>query len=153
MKRKEKNKSTLIKISLSLSLVFCFIISIPFSIFILLPFLEKLGPEPNKLIVFFVILPVIIIIGIIFGYIGLFFCLLIWKPLLTKRDIDDCIYKQILFRKGLVIRKKDIRWLKKNILKKPWYLLMAVLISLAFILDRIYRKIVTTIFPKEVIDS
>ena len=149
MRKNRLNKSTLIRISLSLSLVFCFVVSIPFSIFILLPFLEKLGPDPNRLIVFFVVLPIIIIIGIIFGYIGLFFCLLIWKPLLTKRDIDECIYKQIVFRRGLVISKKDIRWLKKNILKKPWYLLVAAIISFAFILDRIYRKIVTTIFPKE----
>ena len=151
MRKNKLNKSTLIRVSLSLSLVFCFIVSIPFSIFILLPFLEKLGPQPNKLIVFFVVLPVIIIVGIFFGYIGIFFCLLIWKPLLTKRDIDECVYKQILFRRGLVISKKDIRWLKKNILKKPWYILMAAVFSFAFILDRIYRKIVTTIFPKETI--
>jgi len=105
------------------------------------------------LIVFFVVLPVIIIVGIIFGYIGLFFCLMIWKPLLTKTDIDECIYKQILFRRGLVISKKDIRWLIKNILKKPWYLLMAAVLAFAFILDRIYRKIVTTIFQKQQIDS
>ena len=76
-----------------------------------------------------------------------------WKPLLTKGDIDECIYKQILFRRGLVISKKDIRWFKKNIFKKPWYLLMAALLSLAFILDQIYRKIVTTIFPEEIADS
>ena len=153
MRRKKINKTTLIQTSLWLSWIFCFIISIPFSIFLLLPFLKKLGPEPDKLIVFFVILPVIIVIGIIFGYIGLFFCLLMWKPLLTKGDIDECIYKQILFRRGLVISKKDIRWFKKNIFKKPWYLLMAALLSLAFILDQIYRKIVTTIFPEEIADS
>ena len=153
MRKNKLNKSALIQISISVSLVFCFIGSIPFSIFILLPFLEILGPEPNKLIVFFVVIPVIIVIGIIFGYIGLFFCLLVWKPLLTKRDIDECIYKQILFRKGLVISKKDICWLKKNILKKPWYLLMAALLFIAFVLDQVYRKIVTTIFPNEIIDS
>jgi hypothetical protein len=153
MRKGKINKSALIQISLLLSLVFCFILSIPFSIIILLPFLNTLGPQPDKLIVFFVVLPVIIIIGIVFGYIGLFFCLLIWKPLLTKTDIDECIYKQILFRRGLVISKKDIRWLKKNILKKPWYLLMAAILSFAFILDRLYRKIVTTIFPGEQIDS
>jgi hypothetical protein len=153
MRKGKINKSALIKISPSLSLVFGFIVSIPFSIFILLPFLEKLGPQPDKRIVFFAVLPIIIIIGIIFGYIGLFFCLLIWKPLLTKTDIDECIYKQILFRRGLVISKKDIRWLKKNILKKPWYMLMVAVLSFAFVLDQIYRKIVTTIFPREQIDS
>ena len=152
MGKKKINKVALIRISLPLSMVFCFVLSIPFSIFILLPLLEKLGPEPDKLIVFFVILPAIIIIGIIFGYTGLFFCLLIWKPLLTKKDIDKCIYKEILFRKGLVVSKKDIRFFKKKALKKPWYILMAAVFFLAYILDRIYKKIITTIFPKENID-
>ena len=153
MGKKRTGKTTLIKLSLSLSMVICFVLSIPFSIFILLPLLEILGPEPNKLIVFFVILPVIIIIGIIFGYIGLFICLLIWKPLLTKREIDECIYKQILFRRGLVISKKDIRFFRKNALKKPWYILMAAVFLFAYILDRLYKEIITTIFPKESIDS
>ena len=149
MSKRKINKAALIRISLPLGMVFCFVLSIPFSIFILLPFLERLGPEPDKLIVFFVILPAIIIIGIIFGYIGLFFCLLIWKPLLTKKDIDECIYKEILFRKGLVVSKKDIRFFRENALKKPWYILMAAVFFLAYILDRKYKKIITTIFPKE----
>ena len=100
MGKKKINKSTLIPISLSLSMVFCFVISIPFSVFLLLPLFEKLDPDPNKLVVFLVVLPIFIIIGIIFGYIGIFFCLLIWKPLLTKKDIDEILLDFIYGKQG-----------------------------------------------------
>ena len=141
-------KSALIQISLLFSLLFGFIISFPLSIVVFIPLLKKLGSEPNILIVLFVVLPALILIAIICAYICLSLCLLLWKPMLTKTEIDEYIYKQILFRKGLVVRKKDIRWIKKNMLKKPWYLVMAALIFIAFILDQVYRKIITAIFPQ-----
>ena len=139
MVKKKPHKCALVQCSLVLSQILGFILSIPVSIFFLLPLLKQLAPEPDKLIVFLVILPAFVIMGIVVSFLGLFVCLLLWKPFLSETEVNEVIVQQILFRRGLAICEKDISWFKKNSLKKPWILILALVFLFAYILDLVYN--------------
>lgn len=86
-------KHVLFKISSSLLMLTGFVGGIILAMFLLLPLLKKLGPDPNRFIVIFVVLPVIVIIAAIVGYLGIFLAMLLWKPLLGSGEARKFIFE------------------------------------------------------------
>jgi len=86
-------KHVLFKISSSLLMLTGFVGGIILAMFLLLPLLKKLGPDPNRFIVIFVVLPVIVIIAAIVGYLGIFLAMLLWKPLLGSEEARKFIFE------------------------------------------------------------
>jgi hypothetical protein len=70
-----------------------FVGGIILAMFLLLPLLKRLGDNPNRFIVIFVVLPVIIIIAAIVGYLGIFLAMLLWKPLLSSEEARKYIFE------------------------------------------------------------
>ena len=92
-KKTVDTKHVLFKISSSLLMLIGFIGGIILAMFLLLPLLKKLGPDPNRLIVIFVVLPVVVIIAAIVGYLGIFLAMLLWKPLLSSEEARKYIFE------------------------------------------------------------
>jgi hypothetical protein len=92
-KKNIDTKHVLFKISSSLLMLIGFVGGIILAMFLLLPLLKRLGPDPNRLIVIFVVLPVIVIIAGIVGYLGIFLAMLLWKPLLSPKEARKFIFE------------------------------------------------------------
>jgi hypothetical protein len=91
--KKIDTKHVLFKTSSSLLMLIGFICGIILAIFLLLPLLKKLGDDPNRLIVMFVVLPVVVIIAAIVGYLGIFLAMLLWKPLLDSEEARKYVFE------------------------------------------------------------
>jgi hypothetical protein len=91
--KKIDTKHVLFKTSISLLMLIGFICGIILAIFLLLPLLKKLGDDPNRLIVMFVVLPVVVIIAAIVGYLGIFLAMLLWKPLLNSEEARKYVFE------------------------------------------------------------
>ena len=92
-KKTVDTKHVLFKISSSLLMLTGFVGGIILAMFLLLPLLKKLGPDPNRFIVIFVVLPVVVIIAAIVGYLGIFLAMLLWKPLLSSEEARKFIFE------------------------------------------------------------
>ena len=86
-------KHTLFKITSVIFMLSGFLAGIIISIFPLLPLFKKLGPDPNRFVVIFVVLPVMVIIGAIFGYVGIFLAMLLWKPFLSNQEAKKFVFE------------------------------------------------------------
>ena len=92
----EKNidtKHVLFKISSSLLMLIGFVGGIILAMFLLLPLIKRLGDDPNRFIVIFIVLPTIVIIAAIVGYLGIFLAMLLWKPLLSSEEAKKYVFK------------------------------------------------------------
>ena len=92
-KKPVDTKHVLFKISSSLLMLTGFVGGIILAMFLLLPLLKRLGPDPNRFIVIFVVLPVVVIIAAIVGYLGIFLAMLLWKPLLSSEEARKFIFE------------------------------------------------------------
>ena len=70
-----------------------FVCGIMLAVFLLLPLLKKLGDNPNRFIVIFIVLPVVVIIATIVGYLGIFLVMLLWKPLLSSEEAKKYVFE------------------------------------------------------------
>lgn len=86
-------KHVLFTVSISLLMLIGFVGGIILAMFLLLPLLKRLGPDPNRFIVIFVVLPVVVIIALIVGYLGIFLAMLLWKPLLGSEEARKFIFE------------------------------------------------------------
>jgi hypothetical protein len=86
-------KHVLFSVSISFLMLTGFVGGIILAMFLLLPLLNKLGDNPNLYIVIFVVLPVIIIIAVIVGYLGIFLAMLLWKPLLNSEEARKYVFE------------------------------------------------------------
>ena len=86
-------KHVLFRISSSLLMLIGFVGGIILAMFLLLPLLKRLGDDPNRFIVIFVVLPVIVIIAAIVGYLGIFLAMLLWKPLLSSGEARKYVFE------------------------------------------------------------
>lgn len=93
-KKNIDTKHVLFKISSSLLMLIGFVCGIILAIFLLLPLLKKLGDDPNRFIVIFFVLPAIVIIAAIIGYLGIFVAMLLWKPLLSSEEARKYVFEQ-----------------------------------------------------------
>ena len=92
-KKNIDTKHVLFKISSSFLMLIGFVGGIILAMFLLLPLLKKLGNDPNRFIVIFVVLPVVVIIAAIVGYLGIFLAMLLWKPLLSSEEARKFIFE------------------------------------------------------------
>ena len=92
-KKPVDTKHVLFKISCSLLILTGFVGGIILAMLFLLPLLKRLGPDPNRLIVIFFVLPVVVIIAAIVGYLGIFLAMLLWKPLLSSEEAGRYIFE------------------------------------------------------------
>ena len=92
-KKNIDTKHVLFKISSSLLMLIGFVGGIILAIFLLLPLLKRLGPDPNRFIVIFVVLPVIVIITGIVSYLCIFLAMILWKPLLSSEEARKFIFE------------------------------------------------------------
>ena len=92
-KKTSDTKHVLFKISSALLMLLGFVAGIILAIFILLPLLKALGPDPNRLVVIFVVLPAVVIIAGIVGYVGIFLAMLLWKPLLSPDEARKYVFE------------------------------------------------------------
>ena len=92
-KKNIDTKHVLFKISSSLLMLIGFVCGIMLAVFLLLPLLKKLGDNPNRFIVIFIVLPVVVIIATIVGYLGIFLVMLLWKPLLSSEEARKYIFE------------------------------------------------------------
>lgn len=86
-------KHILFKISSSLLMLIGFIGGIILAMFLLLPLLKKLGDDPNRFIVIFVVLPAVVIIAAIVAYLCIFLAMLLWKPLLSSEEAKKYVFE------------------------------------------------------------
>jgi Na+/melibiose symporter-like transporter len=94
MQRKNiDTKHILFKISSSLLMLIGFVGGVILAMFLMLPMLKMLGPDPNRFIVIFVVLPVVVIIAAIVGYLGIFMAMLLWKPLLSSEEARKYVFE------------------------------------------------------------
>ena len=70
-----------------------FVGGIILAMFLLLPLLKRLGPDPDRFIVIFVVLPVVVIIAAIVSYLGIFLAMLLWKPFLSSEEAGKYIFE------------------------------------------------------------
>jgi hypothetical protein len=92
-KKNIDTRHVLFKISSSVLMLTGFVGGIILAMFLLLPLLKKLGPDPNRLIVIFIVLPAVVIIAAIVGYLGIFLAMLLWKPLLSSEEARKFIFE------------------------------------------------------------
>ena len=92
-KKNIDTKHVLFKISSSVLMLIGFVGGIILAMFLLLPLLKRLGDDPNRFIVIFVVLPVVVIIAAIVGYLGIFLAMLLWKPLLSSEEARKFIFE------------------------------------------------------------
>ena len=92
-KKNIDTKHVLFRISSSLLMLIGFVGGIILAMFLLLPLLKRLGDDPNRFIVIFVVLPVIVIIAAIVGYLGIFLAMLLWKPLLSSGEARKYVFE------------------------------------------------------------
>jgi NhaP-type Na+/H+ or K+/H+ antiporter len=83
----------LFKISSSLLMLIGFVGGIILAIFLLLPLLKRLGDDPNRFIVIFIVLPVVVFIAAFVGYLGIFLAMLLWKPLLSSDEAKRYVFE------------------------------------------------------------
>jgi hypothetical protein len=86
-------KHVLFKISSTFLMLTGFVGGIILAMFLLMPLLKRLGDDPNRLIVIFVVLPVVVFIAAIVAYLGIFLAMLIWKPLLSSEQARKYIFE------------------------------------------------------------
>jgi len=92
-KKNIDTRHVLFKISSSVLMLTGFVGGIILALFLLLPLLKRLGPDPNRFIVIFVVLPAVVIIAAIVGYLGIFLAMLLWKPLLSSEEARKFIFE------------------------------------------------------------
>jgi len=92
-KKNVDTKHVLFKISSSLLMLTGFVGGIILAMFLLLPLLKRLGPDPNRFIVIFVVLPVVVIIAAIVGYLGIFLAMLLWKLFLSSEEARKYVFE------------------------------------------------------------
>jgi len=92
-KKNIDTKHVLFKISSSLLMLIGFVCGIVLAMFLLLPLLKRLGDDPNRFIVIFVVLPVVVIIAAVVAYLGIFLAMLLWKPLLSSEEARQYIFE------------------------------------------------------------
>lgn len=92
-KKKIDTKHVLFKISSSLLMLIGFVGGIILAMFLLLPLIKRLGDDPNRFIVIFVVLPAVVIIAAIVGYLGIFLAMLLWKPLLSSQEARKYVFE------------------------------------------------------------
>lgn len=86
-------KHILFKVTSVILMLIGFIAGLILSIFPLLPLFRALGREPNKLVVIFIVLPVMVLIGAIFCYVGIFVAMLLWKPFLSPQEAKKFVFE------------------------------------------------------------
>ena len=86
-------KHVLFKISSSLLMLTGFVGGIILAMFLLLPLLKRLGDDPNRLIVIFIVLPVVVVIAAIISYLGIFLAMLLWKPFLSSGEARKYVFE------------------------------------------------------------
>ena len=91
-KKTVDTKHVLFKISSSLLMLIGFVGGIILAIFLMLPMLKRLGPDPNRFVVIFVVLPVVVVIAAIVGYLSIFLAMLLWKPLLSSEEAGKYVF-------------------------------------------------------------
>jgi hypothetical protein len=92
-KKNINSKHVLFRISSFLLMLIGFVCGIILAIFFLLPLLRRLGDDPNRFIVIFIVLPVIVIVAAIVGYLGIFLAMLLWKPLLISQEARKYVFE------------------------------------------------------------
>ena len=92
-KKNVDTKHVLFKVSSSILMLTGFVGGIILAMFLRLPLLKRLGDDPNRFVVIFVVLPVIVIIAAIVGYLGIFLAMLLWKPLLSSEEARKFIFE------------------------------------------------------------
>ena len=60
-----------------------------------IPFLKSLGPDPNRLIVIFVVLPLMVGAAGVFAYLGMAVNMVVWKPFLTTEQARAYIFEPV----------------------------------------------------------
>jgi hypothetical protein len=86
-------KHVLFKISSTFLMLTGFVGGTILAMFLLMPLLKRLGDNPNRLIVIFVVLPVVVLIAAIVSYLGIFLAMLIWKPTLSTDGAGKYIFE------------------------------------------------------------
>jgi len=86
-------KHVLFKISSSFLMLTGFVGVIILAMFLLLPLLKRLGDDPNRFIVIFVVLPVVVAIAAIVSYLCIFLAMLLWKPLLSTEEARKYVFE------------------------------------------------------------
>jgi hypothetical protein len=92
-KKTHDAKHVLFKISSVLLMLIGFVAGIVLAIFLLLPLLKALGPDPNKFVVIFIVLPAVVVIAGMVGYAGIFLAMLLWKPFLSPAEARKYIFE------------------------------------------------------------
>jgi hypothetical protein len=72
-----------------------FIIGLLVFIYFSIPFLKSLGPDPNRLLVIFVVLPLMVAVGAVFAYLGMAVNMVVWKPFLTTEQAREYIFEPV----------------------------------------------------------
>jgi len=92
MNASRNTKHTLFTISSDVCMLVGFIAGIVFSILLLLPSLKSLGTNPNRFIPIFVVLPIVVLIGTVFSFLGIAITLVLWKPFLTPQQAKKFVF-------------------------------------------------------------
>ena len=94
MNKKNINiKHDLFTLSSGVVMLMGFISGIIYSFFFLFSFMETLGSAPNRLIVIFIILPIMVITGAIMAYLGIGVAFFLWKPFLSLEEVKKFIFE------------------------------------------------------------
>ena len=94
MNKKNINiKHDLFTLSSGVVMLMGFIAGIISSFFFLFSFMKTLGSAPNRLIVIFIILPIMVIIGAIMAYLGIGVAFILWKPFLSSEEVKKIIFE------------------------------------------------------------
>jgi hypothetical protein len=72
-----------------------FIIGLLVFIYFSIPFLKSLGPDPNRLVVIFVVLPLMVAAAAVFAYLGIAVNMIVWKQFLTNEQAKEYIFEPV----------------------------------------------------------
>jgi ABC-type lipoprotein release transport system permease subunit len=72
-----------------------FIFGLLVFIYFSIPFLKSMGPNPNRLVVIFVVLPLMVAVAGLFAYLGIAVSMIVWKPFLNTEQAREYIFEPV----------------------------------------------------------
>jgi hypothetical protein len=89
-------------------------------IYFSIPFLKSLGPDPNRFVVIFVVLPLMVAAGAVFAYLGIAVNMIVWKPFLNTEQAKEYIFEPVTPR-------SEIPKLFNVLFVRPYYRLASLI--------------------------
>ncbi|MCK5177429.1 MAG: hypothetical protein KAQ92_06900 [Candidatus Aenigmarchaeota archaeon] len=137
--RKSKNKKYIFLFaSLRITRIAGFMLGMIFSfLFIFNPFYFEIWTEiPTSILAMFIVLPPNLMMGFIISFMFLGIGMIVWKPFLTQKEVEEYFYKQFHFAERPTT--KEIKKLSKILRKEP-YMVVPLLLLILFFLSSHFR--------------